>query len=420
EPIPPYTLSDLIRLALERNPGIAAAKRGIEVATRGIEEAKGERLPVITFASGYLYAPAERKRLIPRSQLSGLNRRGKVFNEQIVDLGAVLTIPVYTGGRITANIELNRLNEVLSRHRLDQTRDDLILNISSAYYNIVKLGKVVQATEASRKSLLESQRVVDARVKAQKAVPADLFKVNTRLAAVEQNLIVAQNGVDLVHAALNTLLGVEAPRKKLVLKEELPRRIEPLDLKRDIDLALERRPEYQIAKRRVEIQQRRFEIEESKRWPQVLVRGNVLGTGGDRDFFPMTDDETIGLRVTLPIFDEPLRARIAKERANLFERNERLRQQRLKTVFEVEKAHLNVIEAENRIKLAEAVRTEAAEALRIEQVKFEAGKSTVEFLLDAQAAQLQAEVNFFQALSDFNIQKLVLKKSVGLIEMSGP
>ena len=107
EPTPPYSLSDLIRLALERNPGIAAAKSGIEVATFGIEEARGERLPVITFGSGYLYAPAERKRLIPRSQLSDLSRRGKVFNEQIIDLGAVLTIPVYTGGRISANIELN-------------------------------------------------------------------------------------------------------------------------------------------------------------------------------------------------------------------------------------------------------------------------------------------------------------------------
>ncbi|MFQ5853321.1 MAG: TolC family protein, partial [Candidatus Binatia bacterium] len=52
EPKSPYTLSDLIRLALERNPGIAAAKSGIEVATRGIEEARGERLPVITFGSG--------------------------------------------------------------------------------------------------------------------------------------------------------------------------------------------------------------------------------------------------------------------------------------------------------------------------------------------------------------------------------
>ncbi len=420
EPTPPYSLSDLIRLALERNPGIAAAKSGIEVATLGIEEARGERLPVITFGSGYLFAPAERKRLIPRSQLSDLSRRGKVFNEQIIDLGAVLTIPVYTGGRITANIELNRLNEVLSRHRLDQTRDDLILNISSAYYNIVKLGKVVQATEASRKSLLESKRVVEARVKAQKAVPADLFKVNTRLASVEQSLIGAKNGVELVHAALNTLLGEEKPGRRLKIKEDLPRRIEPLDLKRDIDLALERRPEYQIVKKRVEIQQKRVEIEESKRWPQVFVKGNVLGVGGDRDFFPVTDDETIALRLSLPIFDEPLRARIAKERAKLLERSERLRLYKLKTVFEVEKAHLNVIEAENRIKLAEAIRKEAAEALRIEQVKFEAGRSTVEFLLDAQRAQLQAEVNYFQALSDFNVQKVALRKAVGLIELPGP
>ncbi len=415
-----YTLSDLIRLALRRNPGIAAAKSGIELATLGIEEATGERLPVITFGSGYLFAPAERKRLIPRSQLSDLSRKGKVFNEQIVDLGTVLTIPVYTGGRITTNIELNRLNEVLSRHRLEQTRDDLILNVSSAYYNIVKLGKVVQATEASRKSLLESKRVVEAQVKAQKAVSADLFKVNTRLASVEQSLIVAKNGVELVHAILNTLLGEDAPGRRLEIKEDLPRKIEPLDLKRNIDLALDRRPGYQIVKKQVEIQQKRVEIEKSKRWPQVFIEGKVLGAGGDRDFFPMTDDETIALRLSLPIFDEPLRARIAKERVKLLVRNERLRLYKLKTIFEVEQAHLNVIEAESRIKVAEAIRKEATEALRVEQVKFDAGRSTVEFLLDAQAAQLQAEVNFFQALSDFNVQKVALRKAVGSIEVPGP
>jgi len=415
-----YTLSDLIRLALKRNPGIAAAKSGIELATLGIEEATGERLPVITFGSGYLFAPAERKRLIPRSQLRDLGRRGKVFNEQIVDMGAVLTIPVYTGGRITTNIKLNQLNKVLSRHRLEQTRDDLILNVSSAYYNIVKLGKVVQATEASRKSLLESKRVVEAQVKAQKAVSADLFKVNTRLASVEQSLIVAKNGVELVHAVLNTLLGEEAPGRRLEIKEDLPRKIEPLDLKRNIDLALDRRPGYQIVKKQVEIQQKRVEIEKSKRWPQVFFEGKVLGAGGDRGFFPMTDDETLALRLSLPIFNEPLRARIAKERAKLLQRNERLRMYKLKTVFEVEQAHLNVFEAENRIKLAEAVRQEATEALRVEQAKFDAGRSTVEFLLDAQAAQLQAEVNFFQALSDFNVQKVALRRAVGSIEVPGP
>lgn len=420
EPNPPYTLSDLLKLAFERNPEIAAAQRGIDVAGRGLQEARGERFPVITFGSGYLYAPAERKRLIPRDELRDLQKKGRVFNEQILDLGAVLTIPIYTGGRITANIELNRLNETLSKHRLDQTRDDLILNVASAYYSIVKLGKVVEATEASRKSLLESRRVVEAQVAAQKAVPADLFKVNTRVASVDQSLIVANNGVELSHAALNTLLGEEAPRRRLALKEDLPRELEPLDLKRDIALALERRPEYQIAKREVEIQQKGVEIEESKRWPQIFVVGGVLGAGGDRKFFPMTDDETIGWRLSLPIFDEPLRQRIGKERARLFEVNERFRREKLRTIFEVEQAHLNVVEAQNRINVAEAVRKEAEEALRIEQVKFEAGKSTVEFLLDAQAAQLQAEVNFFQALADFNVQKVALRKAVGLIELPKP
>ena len=419
EPTPPYTLSDLIRLALERNPAIAAAKSGIEVAIHGLDAAKGERLPVITFGSGYLYSPSESKRLIRRAQLSGL-RKGKVFNQQIIDLGAVLTIPVYTGGRIAANIELSKLNELVSRQRLSQTRDVLILNVASTYYNIVKIGKIVEATILSRKRLLESKRVVEARVTAEKAVPADLFKINARLADVDQNLIVARNGVELAHAVLNTLLGDETLGKKFVLKEDLPYKLEPVDLQRDVAMALERRPQYQIAKKQVEIQQQRVGIEGAKRWPQVSVEGTVSGAGGDKGFFPLTDDQTIGLKLAVPIFDKPLRDQIAKERAKLRELRARLRQQKLATVLDVKQAHLNVIAAENRIKVAEAVRKEAAEALRVEQSKFKVGKTTVEFVLDAQAAQLQSEVNYFQALSDFNVQKLALKKAIGLIEPSGP
>lgn len=420
EPTPPYTLSDLIRLALERNPAIAAAKSGIEVAIHGLDAAKGERLPVITFGSGYLYSPSESKRLIRRAQLSELQREGKVFNQQIIDLGAVLTIPVYTGGRIAANIELSKLNELVSRQRLSQTRDVLILNVASTYYNIVKIGKIVEATILSRKGLLESKRVVEARVTAQKAVPADLFKINARLADVDQNLIVARNGVELAHAVLNTLLGDETLGKKFVLKEDLPYKHEPVDLQRDVAMALERRPQYQIAKKQVEIQQQRVGIEGAKRWPQVFVEGTVSGAGGDKGFFPLTDDQTIGLKLAVPIFDKPLRDQIAKEQAKLHELRARLRQQKLATVLDVKQAHLNVIAAENRIKVAEAVRKEAAEALRVEQSKFKVGKTTVEFVLDAQAAQLQSEVNYFQALSDFNVQKLALKKAIGLIEPSGP
>jgi outer membrane protein TolC len=134
----------------------------------------------------------------------------------------------------------------------------------------------------------------------------------------------------------------------------------------------------------------------------------------------LTDDQTIGLKLAVPIFDKPLRDQIAKEQAKLHELRARLRQQKLATVLDVKQAHLNVIAAENRIKVAEAVRKEVAEALRVEQSKFKVGKTTVEFVLDAQAAQLQSEVNYFQALSDFNVQKLALKKAIGLIEASGP
>jgi len=415
----PLSLPKLIRLALERNPRITAAHHGIQAAAQGVAAAKGQRFGKLEFKSqDFTFGPLNNK--LPMQSL--IVDQGKIvqsgaaeFNRNLFSFGGALTIPLYTGGRITNQIRLEEIAERLAADRLVQTKDELIFNVASTYYAILQITEFIKATQKSIERLEESKRIVEARLKVGKAAPVDVFKINTRLAAVRQELIRVTNALALAHGALNTLLGREAVASPLPLEEALAYQAAPLDLSKSVEDALARRPDLQAKKREVEIQEKKIRIAFAEHLPQISVNGSAAGVMGDAS--KLFDQQFASIGLTLPLFaGGTIQARVAQERALLLQLREELAHLQLEVSQSAQNGYLNTVEAEKRIAVAEAAREEAREVLRVEQLKVEVGKGTIEFLLDAQAALLQAEQNYAAALAAAHTARVALAKAVGAIE----
>jgi outer membrane protein TolC len=409
------TLPELIRMALERNPQIAAAQQGVEVQEHGRDVAQRQRFPRLDIDASYLGAYPDQKGLIPRTRLRDRGTMAEQFAHNILTGSIALQVPIYTGGRLRAQVAIGELATRLAQSFLEQTRNDLMFNVSSTYYTILRVQEDLKATMASVQGLEEAQRNTEAQVRVGRAAQVELFKITTRLAAVRQGLIRIQNALDLAYAGLNTLLGFDDVTQRLEVAGTLEYTPQPVDLQASLGTAAQQRPELQSARRQLAIQEQQVRIAQAEHLPQVQFRARYLGAVDPDDVSPIPDDGTFEVILSQPLFTSGvISARIARERARLTQLEHELQQRRLEVALEVDRAALNLREAEKRRQEAEAARDQAHEVLRIEQLKLQVGKGRTEDLLIAQAAQLEAEANFFGALADANIARVEVQRAIGV------
>jgi len=416
------TLDEVIEIALARNAEVRAAEREVRAAAKGHEAARGRLWPFAELFGDWQYSgpEAENKTRILANimRMPQLEPDRPQFDHNLFGVGVRVTYPLYVGGRIVAEIEANRLLTLLAGARLAQTADELVFNLSSTFYNLLRLRENVRATEASVRALEEARRNIQSLVEVGRVARVDLFKVNTRLAAVRQDLIRVRNEVELAYAVLKTLMGVEVTTP-LAVTGALGAEAVPLDLAQDLAEAERRRPELEARRRAVEVQRQQVRIARGARLPSVNLRTQYVGGAGESDLEPL-GDFLIGVNVSIPIFTGgQLTARVAQEEQRLARAEQELEKARLDVQLDVQAAHLRIAEARERIVTAQAALEEAREALRIEQLKTEVGRGIVEDLLDAQAAELQAETNYTRALADYNTALVARRRAIGRVRSGG-
>lgn len=420
------TLKEIIRIALDRNAGFQAARLEVDASERGLDVARGRLLGRADLFGAYQYAgpDAENRRragalvgAMPLLRTGGM-RPDQEFSHNTGAFGVRYRIPIYTGGRLTADVELNELATIFSRDRLQATRDALVFNASSVFYTLLRLREDLRATETSVKALEESRRVIEERVAVGREPRVTLLKINARLAAVEQELIRVRNALERAHGALNALMGAEDITEKVEVIGTLEYAPGPRSLPDSIREALARNPDLRARKRAVEMQDRRVRIAFAERLPDISLGATAQGLASEGlGTNTLVPDATVDVRVSLLIFDgKVIRSRVEQERARLERAKAEVEELKREIALEVQTAYLNIVSAEDRIRAAEAAVEEAREARRIEQLKQELGRGIVEDLLLAQAAELQAEENYFSALADYNIAVVAREKAIGGVE----
>jgi outer membrane protein TolC len=92
-----------------------------------------------------------------------------------------------------------------------------------------------------------------------------------------------------------------------------------------------------------------------------------------------------------------------------------LQQQRDRVALEVKEAVIVLLEANQKIRVAEKAITQAEENFRISQERYNAQIATSTEVVDAEALLTQARTNYYDALYDYHLASFALKKATGTI-----
>ena len=419
----PMDLAAIIQEALENNAGVAASKTKVEVAEAGRSAAVKQRLPRLDLFTSYESFPVEDKLLLPRhmdiptppfTQEEMVDFFQNQFNTSIFNGGINLKLPVYTGGRIGAGIKIQEAMIYQAELSLESNLNNLVFSISKSYYMALQLQKVIEANEKAVQSLAESKRIVGQLLDAGKARNVDVLRINTKLAAIEQNLIKARFNLERTHGLLNSLMGRNITADLQVIGV-LQASVVEFTLEESIDQALRANPEYLSLQSQMAAQHQKVRMVKSGRLPNLALMGFYKRAAGDISTVPR-NDAAIVANLSIPLFNGGLiRTKIKREQMVLRVLEEKQRALRQKLSQEVYSAYLDINEAEQRIEVAELAILAAEEGLRIEKLRLEQGIGVVRDVLDTQVDQLKAEVNHYRALSDYNVSVLLLQKTVGTL-----
>jgi len=407
-PTAPLTIERALDIALANNPDIIAGAWDVEAAWARKRYASSEHWPTLGVNAAYRHHWHE-ERLVPaRGQATPAS-----FSHGIFAGDVVLTVPLLSGGRVVSAVAAADLMARAADQKLARTREELIFNVKSTFYAILGQDKLIEAIEHSRKALTEHRRKTMQLIEARKAARVDLLNIEVRLADLNHLLVKQRGKVDLHKRLLLSLLGFEAaPSGGLTLEGDLaPKRSLPEEEKL-VAAAVEARADVSRLDLEIRAQAKRIDMVRAEYWPVVSAKGTYgsrLSIEGEYD-----DLGFVGLELAVPVFTG-LRtpARVEEEQAKLRILQHRKRKLILNVRREIDSAFIQVKTALAAVEATEKSIAMAEESLRITRDKAALGHGTATDVLDAQAALLQAETNYFAALADLHTALALLELAAG-------
>lgn len=462
----PLDLAKCLEIALQNNPEVSAAGWDAKAAESDKQVKQAARWPQVSATGSYFRYQDDQRLVAPTSPGAAT-----YFTTDILSGDVILRMPLYAGGRLVNEVRAADLLLQASEHSLARTREELIFNVTSTYYNILSQKHVIESLEFSREVLSQHLERVHNLIDVKKAAKVDALRTEVRLADLEQQLLVEKNILEIQRRLLANQLGVEAytPDKLDITGDLASYEADDPETDEILERAFLQRHDYSAAVAVLESQAKRVDIARGEKEPQLSLEatyGGRWGLGGSGEpvaassraigsdtagnitsvrttpisggnsltttwgtqaplsqRYTQTSVEAadnfedvgrVGVLLEVPLFEGGrLKSQISRERARLNAARQRLRSMELRIRLEVETAILNKTSAQDRVEVSKKSIAEAEESLRIEQQKYDFGKGTIIDVLDAQAALLNAQTNYYRALSDFNIARAQIQLAAG-------
>ncbi len=237
---------------------------------------------------------------------------------------------------------------------------------------------------------------------------------NARFAQVD-----AANNVKLAMMQLNNIIGLPLDTN-LTLTTPLARRDAPLKtLDEYKSSAAGNRPDLNAARMKIESARAGYGASKGGYLPSVSLFGDILYANPNQRYLPNQErwDNTwdVGIMVSYDLFDWGItRSQVAQADARKSQAELAYEQALDGVELEVNQSYLALLQAGERIAIANGGVEQAEESARIVKNRFHNGHATNTEVLDAEIALLQSKLNFTVATADYEIALSRMQKVAGM------
>jgi len=321
--------------------------------------------------------------------------------------------PVFTGGALINRYRLAKIGVETARAALERLKQEVSLAVVKAYFGVltaIELKKV--ADQAVR--LLENQRDVAQEFYNVGMIPKnDLLRTEVQLAQRVREQTVAANNIELAKSQFNLVLQrpIEEPVELVDILAYEPITV---DLEESIRIAHANRPELKEASLRIEARERQVDLAKSAYFPQIQLTLSAFKNEGTSTS-TLEEGWSFMAGASWNIFEW------GKTREDVSAARSQLRQEELarlqlmdQIALEVKEAFLALKVAEKNIFVAKKAVEQGEENFRMAQERYKEQVGTLTDVLDSQTLLTQAQTDYYNALSNYNVAKAALNKAMGL------
>ena len=410
-------LDESIAIAKQRSTAIRSAEYAVDGAEYGRKAALTDFFPKISTDYTYTRYNEDPHMKSPAGEFLPYPIDMKIGKQDRYQWNTYLKQPLFTGGALVSSYKIAELGLGMAKEYRNRTVQDITLQVKVAYFTILKAEKIQKVTAKAVEQVKSHVDVARAFFEEEMIPKNDFLEAEVRYAQVKQDLIRAENGVEVAKAFFNTVLrqNINEPVEVEDILEYQP---ESFSLEECLNAALQIRPEMKETSLNLERARRNVNLTMSSLYPTLSLVFNYqkMGDHAGLQGNPYEDSESW---MVTPVFSWDIWEwgkkyyQISASRTHVSQAEEQKKQVGDVIALEVKDTYLNVIEAEKNIFVTKTAIDQAEENFRLNRERYSEQMATSTDVLDAQVLLTQAENNYYSALSDYHIAKARLERAAG-------
>ncbi|NIY74434.1 TolC family outer membrane protein [Thalassospira sp. HF15] len=327
-------------------------------------------------------------------------------------VGLDVTQPLYRGGRTTAETDRAESRIKAARASLRSTEQDVMLQVATAYFNVLRDTAVVELNQNNVRVLERQLEATRDRFEVGEVTRTDVSQAEARLAGAKADLISAQGALANTGAQYERLVG--NPPSNLEIPNPLAGL--PTSISDVLSIAQGQHPDVLQAVYTEEAAQSDIRLSEGSLYPEVSLSAGVERTHEAQTEDLTSDTADIIASVSIPLYQQGAvfsNVRSAKQTAG--QARIQIDEARRAVIENATSAWETLVTARASIESQQAQVSSAEVALDGVQREASVGSRTVLDVLDQEQELLQARVDLVGSRRDAAVAEFQVKAAMGAL-----
>jgi outer membrane protein TolC len=360
---------------------------------------------------------------------------GVGINRLLTDHPGSLLTPFNRGRAIARGIVLTRIDYDNAQTEFERRLHELLFTVEEAYWELYAAYWDFYSRETAARQALATWQIAKVRLEVGKIPGTDFAQIegqlhqfrNQRLQALNRGL--GRPGVLEAERRLRYCIGLQAEDGCRLVPSDTPT-VAPFcpDWRIAVTEGIGRRPELNQIRQEIHAAHLNVLVQKNFLLPDLrfLARYNVNALGSRLDgtdennalrnlFENDFNNWELGLRLDMPLGYREANAQVRRATLGLAQRVAYLQEQEKNLVYDLTRSYRDIAQFHEQIRILRAQRLATAEQLRLRYQEFQAGRGTIDILLEAQRNWAEALREEQFAIADYNVALADWERQKGTI-----
>ena len=404
-----YSLSDCIHRAVTYNISTTINQWNIDIAQLANQGVRYSFLPTLSLSNNHNVSLG--RSLDPTTYQF-------VTNRTVYDMSASIggSMILFSGFERINNIKKAKLNLQSALLETEKTKNDLALNVTAIFLNIVLDKEVISICESKVEMLRRQEDLIRRKIEAEAAIQGDILNIQAVITQAQVELAEAKKSLNVDKIAMCEIISIEDWAGFDVSMEDIDCEYleSPRAFSQDILVSAYCLPEIRLGENSIDMAKRDIAITASSYYPTLQLNAGYGSTfsnartkpgGEEYDFYDQLKDNMssyVTLSLNIPILSSiSVANKVKQKHLSLSIAEDKLLQAKLALEKDVKQAIVNANASYEKYILLKTNVEQCIEALRQTEEKYAVGAATyydyqIAFgnLFQAQAQQLQSKYEY--------------------------